>query len=185
MQDLSPIGWALRPLKRYAEFSGRSSRAEFWWFFLFMMIIYMVVWGVLFGTIGLSAAASGNQNPMVMFGALGVVGIFMILFYLALLIPTIAVQVRRLHDTNRSGWWLGAFWLLYVVYMVATFGMAFSATPGSTPPSLAGAGVMMIVGLAFFVYSIVLLVFFCLRGNEGPNRFGDDPYGANVEEVFA
>ena len=40
MKVLSPIGWALRPLKRYAEFSGRSSRAEFWWFFLFMTVAY-------------------------------------------------------------------------------------------------------------------------------------------------
>jgi uncharacterized membrane protein YhaH (DUF805 family) len=184
MQDLSPIGWALRPLKNYAKFSGRASRAEFWWFFLFMMIIYIVVWFILIGTIGLSAA-SGTQNPMAMFGAFGVMGIFLVLFYLALLIPTIAVQIRRLHDTNRSGWWLGAFWLLYIVYMVATFGMAFSARPGSQPPSLAGAGIMMAVGLAFFVYSIVLLVFFCLRGTQGANRYGDDPYGADMSQVFA
>jgi uncharacterized membrane protein YhaH (DUF805 family) len=184
MQDLSPIGWAVRPLKNYAKFSGRASRAEFWWFFLFMMIIYMVVWFILIGTIGLSAA-SGSQNPMTMFGAFGVMGIFLILFYLALLIPTIAVQIRRLHDTNRSGWWLGAFWLLYIVYIGATFGMAFSATPGSQPPSLSGAGIMMAVGLAFFVYSIVLLVFFCLQGTRGPNRFGDDPYGADMGQVFA
>jgi len=184
MQDLSPIGWALRPLKRYGEFSGRSSRAEFWWFFLFMMIIYIVVWFILLATIGFGAA-SGSQNPAAMIGAFGVMGIFMLLFYLALLIPTIAVQIRRLHDTNRSGWWLGAFWLLYIVYMAASFGLAFSAPPVGQPATLAGAGVMMVVGLAFFVYSIVLLVFFCLRGTEGPNRFGDDPYGANVEEVFA
>lgn len=185
MQQMSPIGWALRPLKRYAEFSGRSSRAEFWWFFLFMMIIYIAFWVVLFGTMGMSAAASGNPNPVAMLGAFGALGIVMMLFYLVVLIPSIAVQVRRLHDTNRSGWWLGAFWLLYVVYLITTFGMAFSATPGSQPPSLAGAGVMMVIGLAFFVYSIVLLVFFCLRGTTGANQYGDDPYGPDVEQVFA
>lgn len=184
MRNLSPIGWALRPLQNYARFSGRASRAEFWWFFLFMMIIYMVVWGVLVGTIGVGAA-SGNPNPMAMFGAFGVMGIFLILLYLALLIPSIAVQVRRLHDTNRSGWWLGAFWLLYIAYMVMSFGMAFSASPGNPSPSLAGAGMTMVVGLVFFVYSIVLLVYFCLQGTSGPNRFGDDPYGPDVEQVFA
>ena len=46
----------------------------------------------------------------------------------------------------------------------------------------AGAGVL---GLVMFVYMIVLLVFYCLPGTSGANRFGDDPYGANVEEVFA
>lgn len=184
MQDLSPIGWALRPLKNYAKFSGRASRAEFWWFFLFMMLAYMAIWVIMLTTIGLGTA-SGAQSTMGMIGAFGVVGIFLVLGYLALLIPSIAVQIRRLHDTNRSGWWLGAFWLLYLVYIFATFGTAFSATPGSTAPSLAGAGVMMVFGLLFFVYSIALLVFFCLPGTKGPNRFGDDPYGANVEEVFA
>jgi uncharacterized membrane protein YhaH (DUF805 family) len=184
MDDLSPIGWALRPLKNYAKFSGRSSRAEFWWFFLFMMLAYMAIWVVMLTTIGLGTAG-GARSTMGMISAFGVVGILLVLAYLALLIPSIAVQIRRLHDTNRSGWWLGVFWLLYIVYAVATFGTAFSATPGSTSPSLAGVGVMMVFGLLFFAYSIALLVFFCLPGTRGPNRFGDDPYGANVEEVFA
>jgi uncharacterized membrane protein YhaH (DUF805 family) len=108
------------------------------------------------------------------------------LFWLAMLVPMIAVQVRRLHDTNRSGWWLGAFWLLYVVYIAGAFATVFSLRNSSgSPPNLAGAGMFGILGLVFFVYSIVLFVFFCLRGTSGPNRFGDDPYGADVGEVFA
>jgi uncharacterized membrane protein YhaH (DUF805 family) len=43
----------------------------------------------------------------------------------------------------------------------------------------------MVLGFAMFIYMIVLLVFYCLPGTKGANRFGDDPYGANVEEVFA
>jgi uncharacterized membrane protein YhaH (DUF805 family) len=42
-----------------------------------------------------------------------------------------------------------------------------------------------IIALLLFVYSIVLLVFFCIPGTKGPNRFGEDPYGADVGEVFA
>jgi uncharacterized membrane protein YhaH (DUF805 family) len=186
MQNLSPIGWALRPLKNYANFSGRASRAEFWWFFLFVMLAYMVFWFAMIATIGASVSpAAGGQPSFALLGAFGVAGIFMILFYLALLLPMIAVQVRRLHDTDRSGWWLGAFWLMYPVYMVLIFGTSLSNLRSGTAP---GAGLAIgsgIFGLVFFVYSIVLFVFFCLRGTHGANRFGEDPYGPDVEQVFA
>jgi len=178
--QLSPIGWALRPLQNYANFSGRASRAEFWWFFLFTMIIYFVLMFAIGGSLGAltpaSVASSGLGLTMMVVG----------LFWLALIVPMIAVQVRRLHDTDRSGWWLGAFWLLYIAYIVAAFRTvaSFQTAPG-TPPNLGGAAMFGIFGLLFFVYSIVLLVFFCLRGTTGPNRFGDDPYGADVGEVFA
>lgn|SRR5690349_159489 len=184
MQSLSPIGWAIRPIKNYAKFSGRASRAEFWWFFLFLMLVYIAFWVVTFSTMGLGAAPD-SQNPLGALGALGAVGIFVMLFYLVLLIPSIAVQVRRLHDTNRSGWWLGAFWLLYAGYVLFAVRAAFSATSVNSQPSLAGAGAMMAIGLLFFAYSIALLVFFCLPGTKGSNRFGDDPYGPDVEQVFA
>ena len=183
--QLSPIGWALRPLQNYAKFSGRASRAEFWWFFLFTMIIYFAALFIAGGASrGMAAMNPGADIARGTFsGSLVVVG----LFWLFLFIPMLAVQIRRLHDTNRSGWWLGAFWLLYVVYMVGAFATIASlknTTPG-TPPNLGGAAMFGIFGLLFFVDSIVLFVFFCLRGTTGPNRFGDDPYGADVGEVFA
>jgi len=192
MQDLSPIGWALRPLKNYANFSGRASRAEFWWFFLFVMLVYFAFWIVLVAVVGATftgrpAVTPGTSAPpsFALLGAFGAAGIFMILFYLALLLPMIAVQVRRLHDTNRSGWWLGVFWLMYPVYMILIFGTSVANLQTGTAP---GAGLAIgsgVFALVFFVYSIVLLVFFCLRGTRGANRFGDDPYGPDVEQVFA
>ena len=192
MQDLSPIGWALRPLKRYAQFSGRSSRAEFWWFFLGLFLVYIAMWILFFGAVA-GAIASGQANPGVgVLGALGVGGILIGLFWLALIIPTIAVQARRLHDTDRSGWWLGGFYLLYALYLVGMFSIvgsmsaaaAVDASQPALPNSNMFAGVMVFGGI-MFIYMIVLLVFFCLRGTRGPNRFGDDPYGADVEQVFA
>jgi uncharacterized membrane protein YhaH (DUF805 family) len=193
MQNPSPLGWAFRPLKRYAEFSGRSSRAEFWWFFLGLFVLYMVMWFAFFGAIFSSIAAAQGNPGAGMAGAIGIGAILIGLFWLALIIPSIAVQVRRLHDTNRSGWWLGGFYLLYVGYFVLIFGMmgalmATAASGNGTPPTLPGSGMftgIMVFGLVMFVYMIALLVFYCLPGTRGPNRFGDDPYGANVEEVFA
>jgi len=80
------MNWYIEVLKKYAVFSGRASRTEYWMFFLFNIIIAILL-GVIEGLIG---------SP-------GVVGL---LYGLAVLIPSIAVGVRRLHDTDRTGWWL-------------------------------------------------------------------------------
>ena len=80
------MNWYLEVLKKYAVFNGRARRKEYWMFFLFNIIIAFVL-GFIEGLVG---------RP-------GVVGM---LYSLAVLIPGIAVSVRRLHDTDRSGWWL-------------------------------------------------------------------------------
>jgi uncharacterized membrane protein YhaH (DUF805 family) len=83
------VSWYLKALKKYAVFSGRAGRKEYWMFFLINAII---VWG-LFIVEGLA----GGQ------------GILSQLYLLATLIPHFAVITRRLHDTNRSAWWLLIF----------------------------------------------------------------------------
>ena len=84
MQDLSPIEWAVRPIKKYAVFSGRAPRAEYWWYYLGTIII-----GI----------------PLRLFDQmLGTNHALTSIFNLALLVPWLAVTVRRLHDTDRSGW---------------------------------------------------------------------------------
>lgn len=187
--QLSPIGWALRPLKNYARFSGRASRAEFWWFFLFATIFYVAMMFIVMRSFAeltptqaadpASAINFANSGPGVLMSLIG-------LLWLALLCPMIAVQVRRIHDLNRSGWWIGGFWLLYLLYVVLSVAMVASARINAgSAPNMGGFAAVGIIAIAMFVYSIVLLVFFCLRGTQGPNRFGEDPYGANVEEVFA
>jgi uncharacterized membrane protein YhaH (DUF805 family) len=86
------MNWYLEVLKKYAVFNGRARRKEYWMFFLFNIIISIVL-GIIDGMTGTSSVP----------GALGLLGG---LYLLALLIPGIAVAVRRLHDTGRSGWWL-------------------------------------------------------------------------------
>ena len=84
---------------KYADFNGRAARSEYWWFTLFAIIaniILNILDTAVFGTT--MASEAGN------------VGIFSALFSLAIVIPSIAVAARRLHDVNRSGWWL----LLYL-----------------------------------------------------------------------
>ena len=86
------MNWFLIALKKYATFAGRAQRAEYWYFVLFYILIFM----------GLSVVdgITGSFNAEAGMGLLGS------LLTLALLIPSIAVGVRRLHDTGRSGWWL-------------------------------------------------------------------------------
>jgi len=80
------MNWYLEALKKYAEFSGRSRRMEYWMFFLFNFIIAiaLAIVDVILGTTGILGGLYG----------------------LAVLIPGITVSVRRLHDTDHSGWWL-------------------------------------------------------------------------------
>jgi uncharacterized membrane protein YhaH (DUF805 family) len=164
--------WMLMPLRRYAEFSGRSRRKEFWMYTLGVVILYVVM-VVLLLVIGGSALLSMGSNPAGLAGAvmsLGAFGVIFLVVWLALLIPSIAVTIRRLHDTDRSGWWLGALFGLAILMNVAA--------------RLNGA-LYTILALAYLALAIVLLVFYCLPGTTGPNRFGEDPKGAGSAEVFA
>ncbi|WP_454887026.1 DUF805 domain-containing protein [Sphingomonas oryzagri] len=89
------------------------------------------------------------------------------------MIPSIAVSVRRLHDVNRSGWWMVAPLLLLGVAMVSAL-----ARLGATPDaSMLGFGIFFMVAMLIgVVLSILLLVWACMHGTIGPNRFGPDPY---------
>lgn len=87
------MNWYLDVLKKYAEFSGRARRKEYWMFALFNLIIFVAL--MIFSAV----IASMDES-------LGMIGSLLILVYsLAILLPGLAVAVRRLHDTGRSGWW--------------------------------------------------------------------------------
>ncbi|GAA1702367.1 DUF805 domain-containing protein [Kribbella sp. NPDC056951] len=90
--------------KRYAQFSGRARRKEFWMFALISFVISIIL-GILDQLLGLDFK-SGSGSTAVRSG-----GWLETIFGLAVLIPTIAVAVRRMHDKNRSGWWV-LIWLI-------------------------------------------------------------------------
>ena len=105
------MNWYLAVLKKYAVFSGRARRKEYWMFVLFN-IIFSIVAVILDNVFGTAMEEVGY-------------GVIYILYCLAVLIPSLAVTVRRLHDTGRSGWWIfitfipfiGAIWLLVLLVM--------------------------------------------------------------------
>jgi len=107
--------WMLMPLRRYAEFSGRSRRKEYWMFWLLNVLIGVFV-GLVF-LVGYHADMSQAQMTIWLEPILYLAG----LVSLAFLIPGLAVTFRRLHDTDRSAWnilwglvpFIGGFVLLY------------------------------------------------------------------------
>lgn len=104
------------PLKRYTQFNGRASRSEFWWFQLFIVIVSIPLY-----VLGFIAGYTGSQTL-----ALASTGLSAVM-WLALIVPLIAVTVRRLHDTDRSGWW----YLLMLVPFVGLVVLVFMLLPGT------------------------------------------------------
>jgi uncharacterized membrane protein YhaH (DUF805 family) len=99
--------WMLLPLRRYAKFSGRARPKEYWMFFLFLLIGFVLV-AIVEGLLGLSTTQHWvNSGPWwASAGYRTEGGPLTGIFALGVLIPYLAVAVRRLHDTDRRGWWL-------------------------------------------------------------------------------
>jgi uncharacterized membrane protein YhaH (DUF805 family) len=140
--------WMLMPLRRYADFSGRSRRKEYWMFVLFTLLVYLALAVVFFVGGGATGLFDQTGAPPEL-GVIGwlVFGLFGI-FALAIFIPSLAVMVRRLHDQDKSGWFI----LLQFI------------------PYIGG---------------IIILVFMCIDGTRGENRYGPDPKGENIADVFS
>jgi uncharacterized membrane protein YhaH (DUF805 family) len=111
----------------YVNFSDRSARSAYWFWILFVLIADIVAIAI--------DAAIGKQIVSSLFG-------------LAVLLPGLAVTVRRLHDLDRTGWWI-------------------------------------FLGLIPLVGAIILLIWFCSKGTDGPNRFGPDPLGGVAPQMRA
>ena len=111
------MSWYLEALKKYAVFSGRARRMEYWYFVLFNLIVAFVL--------ALIDTLLGTTTGVSSFGVLSG------LYSLAVLIPTLALWVRRLHDIDRTGWWI----LIGLIPLVGTIVLlVFALTPG-TPGS--------------------------------------------------
>ncbi len=123
------------PLKRYTDFSGRSRRKEYWMFVLGVFIVAVVL-GIIEGILGLSGMVAGAYGPLTA------------IFLLGIIVPSIAVQVRRFHDQDKSGWFV-------------------------------------LLALIPFLGGLIVLVFMCLEGTKGPNRFGPDPKDPASVDVFS
>ncbi len=111
--------WYTDVIRRYADFDGRAGRPEFWWFQLVNLAVYVLV-------LILASAAVGFATAELVAS----------LYSLGVFLPGLGVDIRRLHDTNRSGWWilLGAIPLIGGIALLVLF-----ATSGTTGPNRYGA----------------------------------------------
>ena len=126
--------------RKYVDFTGRARRSEYWFFFLFT-VLAGIVGGILDGIFRLRGGPYGSTGPI------------QGLTQLALLLPSLAVGARRLHDTGRSGWWLlialipVVGWIILLVFFVQdsqqdnqygpnpkVLGQGYEARNNETPP---------------------------------------------------
>jgi uncharacterized membrane protein YhaH (DUF805 family) len=111
------VSWYLEVLKKYAVFSGRSRRAEYWYFVLFNIIVAIVL--------------SLIDTLLGTFDFVQGIGLLSGLYGLAVLIPTLAVTVRRLHDIDRTGWWIFINLIPLIGFIVLLVFAVTDGTPGS------------------------------------------------------
>jgi uncharacterized membrane protein YhaH (DUF805 family) len=128
-QQLSGWEWMILPLKRYADFSGRSQRQEYWMFYLLNAIVLTLT--IIVALLGVPWTEL-QTNPDAQPNALAFIGIgLLILWILGTLVPNIAVAVRRFHDQNQSGWMYCLSFIPYVGGLILIVFMCFDGTPGS------------------------------------------------------
>ena len=162
-EAMTPIDWAKRPImEKYADFSGRAPRAEYWWYILGIIIVAIVL-TIIESIVGIKGMILGIYGPLTC------------LFWLATIVPSLAVGARRLHDTNRSGWLQLVFYVPYGLMLLV----------GSMAGGLGGAALAGIIGLVGLVCAIVLVVFLAMPGTPGANRYGPNPYGEGTGGTVA
>ncbi len=109
------MSWFLKAVKNYAGFSGRARRKEYWFFVLFYLIFTIALMFV--------DGATGGLDPQTG------LGLFSGIFMLAMFIPSLAVSIRRLHDTDRTGWWI----LINLVPLIGGLIFLYFTVCDSTP----------------------------------------------------
>jgi uncharacterized membrane protein YhaH (DUF805 family) len=130
--------WMFLPFRRYADFNGRSRRLEYWMFTLGLTVFFVLCIALFIGLFANIApeqrASTNNGAPAVVFLVVGLA----VIAWLAVLVPSIAVQVRRFHDQDLSGW-------------------------------------LVLLGFIPYIGGLVIIVFMCIPGTRGDNRYGTDP----------
>ena len=114
------MNWYLEPWKKYAQFSGRACRSEFWTFALINMLIGFVLWVPSIAS--LRRTGSPGLNPLFF---------LYFIFLLVALLPSIACTVRRLHDSGKSGWWYFIAFVPLVGGLILLVFLLLGGNPGA------------------------------------------------------
>ncbi len=164
-------------LRKYADFSSRATRAEYWWW-----VLATVIAGAILGTV--------DSFILVLIDQSGAFSPLNGIFSLATLLPSLAVSARRLHDIGKTGWWqllwfavafLGLIPLVVGIVLAAVLGFFDGAAPEGTGWLLVGGGLVTV----FVQLGVLLWVILWMsrQGQTGPNRFGPDPRSVAESEA--
>ena len=144
---------------KYATFSGRARRSEYWFFFIFNLLVSFLLL-----IIDRLLIKVGCPFPIIYKGvSIGLVTIWA----LAVLIPSIAVTVRRLHDTGKSGWLYLPMFLLNIFSILADVRLLDTSTVIGI--------ITLVLAIIYIVYSIIMLVWLCRDSDSDANRWGWNP----------
>ncbi len=177
--------WFIKAFRQYADFSGRASRQEFWMFVLFNLLLAMA-WALVAGLLTGLLGGSFNQESRLMF-----MYKLIAIYYAVTAVPAMAVGVRRLHDTGRSGWWMlvslvpiaGGIWLILLMCLDGSAGdNRYGSRPDGTTdivpkPVLRQKALMWLT--AFAVFSVYYLCFFFLNDKYNLS-YTDTPQPINI-----
>jgi uncharacterized membrane protein YhaH (DUF805 family) len=131
---------------KYVDFQGRACRSEYWYFVLFNVLVMAAL--AVVGAIG--GGALGGPGAMV-----NTILVLIGLFWLGMVLPHLAVQVRRFHDLGVTGWFVLIF------------------------------AVLSLIPILGYLTSIGELIWFCMPGTDGENNYGPDPFDSDPAEVFS
>lgn len=169
---MKPFDYFIYCFKNYAKFTGRACRSEFWFFMLFNFVISNAL-NIM------SQSLLWVNDDMIEVVLIGNI------YGLAVFIPSLAVTVRRLHDTGKSGWWILSYYLpilLTVVFFVVLFVQIFSEFSfyemnkirPEDIPWITVVGILLCLFLSLF-FGIFLLVWLCTDSQPGTNKYGPNP----------
>ena len=183
-------------LAHLADFSGREDRPTFWWYVLFLVIVDIVLGLIISGSMaagGISAAYQAAQSgasqeaiqAQVMQQMGAHIGTMMWLsggLKLIIIALSVAAFVRRLHDSNNSGWWAAFAVATQVATLAIGLAMASqleamiaSMASGDLTPALQQQAEMSRLGLLGWVAPLIVLVFGVMKSTPGPNKYGEVP----------
>jgi len=123
------MDWYLKVLKEYVNFSGRARRKEFWMFALFHTIFIFMLYFLLFYSFGFDLNNDSNPNP----SGVIIIGLLILVYILGTFLPSLAVTVRRLHDTGKSGWWYCISFVPYIGWLALMILLCFEGDNGPNP----------------------------------------------------
>lgn len=171
---------------KYATLKGRSRRSEYWWFSLFVTLVFLVFFlpAILvtnwYESKGIDIYET-TMWPMIVSGLLAFLGS---IASLALLIPCITVQVRRLHDVGRSGWWLVWSFAVAIVFECVAFAILgssyrdmlwFQEYKAAFAVSTFAGVMLSLLGLINAAICIAMVVFSLFDSHKGVNKYGPSP----------